>query len=66
MTDTGGSYAAMAGKECARALAKMSLEADDFTDDVSNCTDKELQTLHDWIVRLDDKYPVVGRVRVFC
>ena len=55
----------MAGKECARALAKMKLEKEHFTDDVSDCTDAELKTLHDWIVRLNDKYPVVGKVHSY-
>lgn len=52
----------MAGKECARALAKMRLEEEDFGDDLSDCTEAEIKNLRDWISKFDAKYPVVGKV----
>lgn len=58
----GGSYHAMAGKECARALAKMSLNEDDFSSEVSDCSDQELQRLNEWIVKIKEKYPAVGKI----
>ena len=60
----GGPYAKMAGKECARALAKMRLEDEDFNDDISDCTVKERKTLEEWLEKFAEKYPVVGQVSI--
>ena len=58
----GGGYAALAGKECARALAKMSLKAEDVSGDLADCTPSQLATLDEWEVKLKAKYPVAGRL----
>jgi membrane-associated progesterone receptor component len=61
----GGPYQKFAGKDASRALAKMSLhDADLETNDVSDVTEKQLNTLNDWIKTFEEKksYPVVGRM----
>eukprot|EP00873_Tetraselmis_striata_P010105 jgi/Tetstr1/430369/TSEL_020182.t1 len=55
-----GSYP-FAGKEIARALAKMSVKAEDCTSDLAGLTAEELDVLRDWEEKFT-KYPVVGRV----
>eukprot|EP00210_Caulerpa_lentillifera_P001903 g1830.t1 len=57
-----GSYAKLAGRECARALAKMSLEEEDLNGNITDCTDSELETLMGWVNKLKEKYPIVGRI----
>ena len=59
----GGGYAAFAGKECARALAKMSMNVADICGDLEGCSDKELGVLADWEAKLSSKYKAVGKVR---
>jgi membrane-associated progesterone receptor component len=49
-----------AGKECARALALMSTDLKDCTDDLEGLGFSEKDTLKDWIDKFDFKYPVVG------
>lgn len=58
----GGGYAALAGKECARALAKMSLKPEDLNGDLGDCTAAQLATLGEWEAKLAAKYPVAGRL----
>lgn len=58
----GGAYNAFAGKDCSRALAKMSLSEEDVTGEVSDLTEEETKTLDDWIKKFEGKYPVVGNV----
>ena len=58
----GGGYAALAGKECARALAKMSLKPEDVSGDLADCSPSQLATLEEWEVKLRGKYPVAGRL----
>lgn len=58
----GGGYAAFAGKECARALAKMSMNAADISGDLDGCSEKELGVLADWEAKLSAKYKAVGTV----
>lgn len=58
----GGGYAALAGKECARALARMSLKPEDVTGDLGDCTPAQLATLEEWEVKLRAKYCVAGRL----
>ena len=59
----GGGYAALAGREVARALAKMSMEpADVGSANLDDCTPKELETLSEWEGRLKAKYAVAGKV----
>jgi hypothetical protein len=58
----GGGYEIFAGKEVARALAIMSVKAEDCTDDLQNVTEKQLGTLKEWEAKFNVKYPVVGEV----
>ena len=59
----GGGYATFAGKECARALAKMSMTAADICGDLEGCSEKELGVLADWEAKLSAKYKSVGKVK---
>ena len=58
----GGPYNGFAGIDCSRALAKVSLDAKDLNDDVSDLYAAERDVLNDWCRKFDDKYPVVGKV----
>lgn len=58
----GGAYAKFAGAECSRALAKMSLDPNDVSADISDLTPEELNVLDDWMRKFDGKYPVVGKL----
>jgi len=51
-----------AGRECARALAKYSVELEDCVSDTSNCSLAEMDALRSWEAQFHSKYPVVGRV----
>ena len=51
-----------AGRECARALAKMSTDITDCTADVQDCSLAEMDTLRDWEARFQSKYIIVGKV----
>ena len=55
-----------AGKECARALAKMSMDAKDCSAALDDLTPEQLKTLEDWEAKLKAKYPTVGQVRCAC
>lgn len=50
-----------AGRECARALAFMKIDADSCTDDMTGATEAQIKTLADW-KRKFVKYRVVGKV----
>lgn len=58
----GGPYGAFAGKDCARALAKDSLEPEDLTGDVAGLTPVELERLEEWIELFEGKYHRLGRL----
>ncbi|KAK9798900.1 hypothetical protein WJX73_004926 [Symbiochloris irregularis] len=58
----GGSYQVFAGKECARALGKMAIEADQCTGQIADLTRRELEILDDWELKFNQKYTVVGKV----
>ena len=58
----GGSYALFAGKECARALGKMTMDAKDCSGSVDDLTEGQMKTLHDWEEKFRSKYPEVGKV----
>jgi membrane-associated progesterone receptor component len=49
------------GRECARALAKYSVEIEDCNEDLEGCGLAELDALRDWEARFHSKYPVVGK-----
>ena len=51
-----------AGKDCARALAKVSFDADLFTADLSGLDRDELDKLEEWIEMFEGKYRRVGRL----
>ena len=57
----GSGYSVFAGREAARALAKMSLREEDCTADLEDLTKREQDTLRDWEERLLDKYSIVGQ-----
>ena len=59
----GSGYSVFAGREAARALAKMSLREEDCCADLADLTKREQDTLRDWEERLLDKYSVVGQAR---
>ncbi|KXZ49314.1 hypothetical protein GPECTOR_22g908 [Gonium pectorale] len=58
----GGPYEAFAGRECARALAIMKVDMAECNDNLSDCTEKQLKTLDDWIAKFNTKYSVVGKL----
>lgn len=59
----GGAYHVYAGREAARALAKMSLDAADCSAELDDLTEKERATLAQWETKFEAKYKVVGQVR---
>jgi membrane-associated progesterone receptor component len=64
----GAPYAAFGGRECARALGRMAVDAAECTAELGDLTEKQLETLAGWERKLEAKYRVVGRVvpaRVF-
>jgi len=58
----GGSYHVFAGRECARALALMKIDAEYCDDEMEGLEEKSLKILDDWIKKFDGKYTVVGKV----
>jgi Cytochrome b5-like Heme/Steroid binding domain len=62
----GGPYNVLAGREVARALAKMALKEEECHARLDDLGDQELQVLKDWEEKLSAKYSVVGRVRWMC
>ncbi|XP_048831131.1 neudesin [Brienomyrus brachyistius] len=57
----GAPYNALAGRDCTKAVAKMSLDPEDLTHDTTGLTEEELQSL-DSIFKdtYKAKYPIVG------
>jgi membrane-associated progesterone receptor component len=51
-----------AGREAARALALMSVEPKDCSDDLTGVGKMELDTLREWQAKFNSKYPIVGTV----
>ena len=49
-----------AGKEGARALALMSTELSDCNDNVDDLSYVEKETLRDWKLKFNGKYPIIG------
>ncbi|KAF5829004.1 cytochrome b5-like heme/steroid binding domain-containing protein [Dunaliella salina] len=59
----GGPYHIFAGHECSRALAKMKIDESELNDNIEDCSEKERQTLQDWVRKFVSKYPIVGVLR---
>uniref|UniRef100_A0A4W5M0U5 Neudesin neurotrophic factor n=1 Tax=Hucho hucho TaxID=62062 RepID=A0A4W5M0U5_9TELE len=56
-----GPYNALVGKDCTRAVAKMSLEPADLTSDTTGLTEEQLQSLESvYEGTYKTKYPIVG------
>ncbi|XP_072166571.1 neudesin-like [Diadema setosum] len=56
-------YNVLVGKDSTRAVAKMSLEPEDLTSDVTGLNDAELQSLEDTFRDVyKAKYPIVGHM----
>ena len=53
-----------AGRECARALAKYSVDLEDCTDSLDDCTLTEMDALRSWEAQFHSKYKVVGHLVV--
>jgi len=58
----GGPYGMFAGKDCTRALAKVSFDAEMFTGDIDGLEPDELDKLEEWIEMFEGKYRRVGRL----
>ena len=58
----GGPYGMFAGRDCTRALAKVSFDEDLFTGDIEGLDRDELDKLEEWIEMFEGKYRRVGRL----
>ena len=58
----GGPYSTFAGKDCTRALAKMSFEPADFTGSLDGLDIEDLEKLDEWIETFEMKYRRLGRL----
>lgn len=58
----GGPYAMFAGKDCTRALAKVSFDEELFTGDIQDLEAEELEKLDEWIEMFEGKYRRLGRL----
>lgn len=58
----GGPYAAFAGKDASRALAKMSTKLEDINSSLDGLSEKEIGVLDNWEAKFVAKYAVVGSV----
>ncbi|KAL4623962.1 neudesin-like [Arapaima gigas] len=57
----GAPYNALTGKDCTRAVAKMSLAPEDLTHDTTGLTEEQLQSLESVFKdTYKEKYPIVG------
>ena len=56
----GGPYGMFAGKDCTRALAKVSFDPQDFTGDMEGLGRDDLAKLEEWIDLFEGKYRRVG------
>ncbi|KAL7942155.1 cytochrome b5 [Trichoderma barbatum] len=58
----GGSYHVFAGKDASRALGKTSTKPEDVQSNWQDLSDKEKETLEDWVTFFSKRYNVVGVV----
>jgi membrane-associated progesterone receptor component len=56
----GGPYAMFAGRDCTRALAKMSFDDADYVPDETGLSESEIRQLEDWIETFESKYGAIG------
>jgi membrane-associated progesterone receptor component len=56
----GGPYEMFAGRDCTRALAKMSFADEDFVASEDGLSATELRQLEDWIDTFESKYDKIG------
>jgi len=57
-----GPYGMFAGKDCTRALAKVSFDEELFTGDIEGLELDELDKLEEWIEIFEGKYRRIGRL----
>lgn len=58
-----GGYKQFAGRDCSRALARMSLTDRDLDNtSLDDLTDAQKETLGKWEAKFEEKYPVVGKL----
>lgn len=60
----GAGYHIFAGKECSRALAKMSLSDEDCNDKLDDLSKRQVEVLQEWEAKFQEKYKVVGKVKL--
>jgi membrane-associated progesterone receptor component len=58
----GGPYGMFAGKDCTRALAKVSFDEELFTGNMDGLEADELEKLEEWIEMFESKYGRIGRL----
>ena len=58
----GGPYGMFAGRNCTRALAKVSFDEELFTGNIEGLERDELDKLKEWIEMFEGKYRRVGRL----
>ncbi|XP_078160435.1 membrane steroid-binding protein 2-like isoform X2 [Carex rostrata] len=58
----GGAYHFFSGNEISRALALMSFDPNDFTDNLDGLGPNEMEVLNDWEEKFKEKYVKVGHV----
>jgi membrane-associated progesterone receptor component len=58
----GGPYGMFAGKDCTRALAKVSFDEELFTGDTGGLDPDELDKLEEWIEMFEGKYRRLGKL----
>ena len=51
-----------AGRECARALARYSVDLEDCNDSLDDCTLAQMDALRNWEAQFQSKYKIVGRL----
>ena len=58
----GGPYNCFAGRDCSLAFAKVSTKEEHMNADCENLYAMEIDCLNDWVRRLEEKYPEIGKV----
>lgn len=58
----GGPYHFFSGREISRALALMSFDPKDFTDNLDGLGSDEMEVLNDWEEKFKERYVKVGRI----